>query len=229
MNPLVMLAIIGLPMISKMVSDKLQQRFATYSKEPMSLTGAEVAGQMLAEHGITDVQIVPTRGQLTDHYDPTKKTVALSEVVYGHANVAACAVAAHECGHAIQHATGYPMLGMRSKMVPLLKLSNVAMPIIGMGGAGFLVTQGAGWIAWVVLGIVALPTLFSLITLPVEFNASRRALTWMESANIAPGEKHAGAKDALWWAAMTYVVAAIGSIAQAFVYAAMIFGGRRRR
>ncbi len=229
MNPLVLLAIVGLPMVSKMVSGKLQQRFVMHSRQPMPMTGAEIAHQMLAEHGITDVQVVPTRGQLTDHYDPTPKTVALSEVVYGHANVAACAVAAHECGHAVQHATNYPMLGMRSKMVPLLKLSNVAMPIIGLGGAGLLASQGAGVIAWAVLGIIALPTLFSLVTLPVEFNASRRALNWMESANIAPGEKHAGAKDALWWAAMTYVVTAIGSIAQAFVFAAMIFGGRRRR
>ncbi len=228
MSLIVMAAIIGLPMISQMVSGTLQKRFAKFSREPMPMTGAEIAFQMLEEHGIKDVQIIPTKGQLTDHYNPTNKTVALSEVVYGHANVAACAVAAHECGHAIQHATGYPMLGMRSRMVPLLKLSNVAMPVLGMGGFAVLESIGSSTVSWIVLGVIALPTLFSLVTLPVEFNASNRALAWMEEANIAPGEKHSGAKNALWWAAMTYVVAAIGSIAQAFYWALRMFGGRRR-
>lgn len=229
MNALIMVAIIGLPMLSQMVSGTLQKRFAKFSREPMPMTGAEIAHQMLQEHGITDVQIIPTKGQLTDHYDPRNKTVALSEVVYGHANVAACAVAAHECGHAVQHATGYPLLGMRSKMVPFLKLSNMAMPVLGLGGFGVLAYIGSTTLCWAVLGIVALPMLFSLVTLPVEFNASNRALKWMEESNIAPSEKHGDAKNALWWAAMTYVVAAITSIAQVFIFARHLFGGQRRR
>lgn len=228
MNLIILAAVVGIPMLSQLASGTLQKRFAKYSREPMPMTGAEIAHQMLVEHGISDVQIIPTKGQLTDHYNPTNKTVALSEVVYGHANVAACAVAAHECGHAIQHATRYPLLGMRSKMVPLLKLSNVAMPVLGMGGFAVLETIGSSTLSWVVLGIIALPTLFSLITLPVEFDASRRALNWMEEKNVAPSDRHAGAKNALWWAAMTYVTAAIGSIAQAMFFIMRIFGNRRR-
>jgi len=229
MHPLILVALVGIPLISQMVSSTLRSRFSRYSQVPMPMTGAETAHQMLAEHGITDVQIIPTQGQLTDHYNPTNKTVALSEVVYSQANVAACAVAAHECGHAVQHATGYPFLGLRSKMVPLLKLSNFVMPVIGMGGGGILMSMGGGPVAYGLLGVIALPTLFSLITLPVEFNASRRALNWMDASNVAPGEKHEGAKNALWWAAMTYVVAAMGSIAQVFFFAVQLLGRGQRR
>ena len=227
MNPMILLLLIGIPMISQMVSSTLRRRFVRYSRDPMPMTGAQIAQQMLVENNVTDVQIIPTQGQLTDHYNPTNKTVALSEVVYGQANVAACAVAAHECGHAIQHATGYPMLGMRSKMVPLLKLSNFALPVLSIGGAGFFGLQNNPTIACLLLGVLALPTLFSLITLPVEFDASRRALKWMEASNVTPSEKHTGAKNALWWAAMTYVVAAIGSIGQVAYYAQILFGRRR--
>ena len=214
-------------MISQLVSGTLKKRFVKYSADPMPVTGAEIAQRMLVENNITDVEIIPTRGQLTDHYNPTNKTVALSEVVYSQANVAACAVAAHECGHAIQHATGYPLLGMRSKMVPLLNLSRFALPVLGIGGAGFFASQGGGIIAYALLGLLALPTLFSLITLPVEFDASRRALNWMDMSGITPPQHHEGARKALWWAAMTYVVAAIGSIGQLAYYAQMLL--RRRR
>lgn len=225
MNPMLLLLMIGLPLASQAVASMLRRRFVTYSADPMPLTGAEAAKRMLADFGIHDVQVVPTRGQLTDHYDPRTKTVALSEVVYSRANVAACAVAAHECGHAVQHATKYPMLGMRSAMVPMLKLSNTVLPIISIGGA--FLARSSPTIAYVFLGALALPALFSLVTLPVEFNASRRALNWMDQSQVAAGANYGGAKNALWWAAMTYVVAALGSVAQVLVYAQHFLGRRR--
>lgn len=227
MDPLILLLMLGFPLISKMVASQLRKRFVQHSGSPMPMTGAQIAQRMLQENSIHDVTVIPTRGELTDHYNPIDKTVALSEVVYNQANVAACAVAAHECGHAVQHATGYPLLTMRSKMVPLLRLSNMAMPIMAIGGAGIFASQGSNMIAYGLLGLLALPTLFSLITLPVEFNASRRALNWMEDSGVTGTQNHGAAKNALWWAAMTYVVAAIASIAQV-VYFARYFLGRRR-
>jgi Zn-dependent membrane protease YugP len=227
MSPLILMLMIGFPLISKMVAGQLRKRFVEHSRDPMPMTGAQIAQRMLQENNIHDVQIIPTKGELTDHYNPTNKTVALSEPVYSQANVAACAVAAHEVGHAIQHATNYPLLTMRSKMVPLLKLSNFAMPVMGIGGAGLFASQGSNVIAYGLLGLLALPTLFSLVTLPVEFNASRRALNWMEDTGIAAGDNHAGAKNALWWAAMTYVVAAIASIAQVAYFARHLLHRRR--
>lgn len=227
MNPLLILLLIACPLISQAVASTLRKRFVKYSADPMPLSGAETAKRMLAESNIHDVQVVPTRGELTDHYDPKTKTVALSEVVYSRANVAACAVAAHECGHAIQHATGYPFLGMRSAMVPLLRLSNAALPVISIGGAFLSGQSGNSTIAFAFLGLLALPALFSIVTLPVEFNASRRALNWMDSSQVAAGANYSGAKTALWWAAMTYVVAALGSIAQVLIYAQRFLGRRR--
>ena len=228
MDPLILLLLIGFPLASQAVASALRRRFVQHSREPMPMTGAEIAQRMLAENQIHDVQVIPTKGQLTDHYNPVNKTVALSEVVYSQANVAACAVAAHECGHALQDATGYPLLTLRTKMVPLLKLSNVALPVIAFGGAGMFATQGANVMAYGLLGLIALPALISLITLPVEFNASRRALNWMEDSGIVSAEKHSGAKNALWWAAMTYVIAALGSIAQVAYFAKYLLAGSRR-
>lgn len=228
MDPLFLVLMIGFPLLSQFVASTLRNKFVRYSAEPMPMTGAEIAHRMLLENNINDVQVVPTQGELTDHYDPQTKTVALSEVVYSRANVAACSVAAHECGHAVQHATGYPFLGMRSKMVPLLKLSNAALPIIGIGGASLFAYENSNVIAYALLGLLALPALFSLITLPVEFNASRRALKWMEASGIANNSNHSGARKALWWAAMTYVIAALGSVAQVAYYAQRFLGGRRR-
>ena len=228
MEPLILLLMFGIPLASQAVASTLRKRFVQHSREPMPMTGAEIARRMLAENHITDVQVIPTKGQLTDHYNPVNKTVALSEVVYSQANVAACAVAAHECGHAVQDATGYPLLTMRSKMVPLLRLSNVALPVIAFGGAGMFASQGANVMAYGLLGLIALPALFSLITLPVEFNASRRALNWMEESGIVSEQKHSGAKNALRWAAMTYVIAALGSIAQVAYFAKFLLGGKRR-
>ncbi len=228
MDPFLLLLMIGFPVASQAVASTLRRRFVRHSQDPMPMTGAEIAVRMLSENHIHDVQVIPTKGQLTDHYNPLNKTIALSEPVYSQANVAACAVAAHECGHAVQDATGYPMLTMRSKMVPLLKLSNVALPVIAFGGAGMFASEGTNVMAYGLLGLLALPTVFSLITLPVEFNASRRALNWMEDSGIVGQEKHSSARNALWWAAMTYVVAALGSIAQVAYFAKYLLGGNRR-
>ncbi len=227
MDPLMLLLLIGFPLASQAVASTLRRRFVIHSREPMPITCAAIARRMLFENRINDVQVIATKGQLTDHYNPETKTIALSEVVYSQANVAACAVAAHECGHAVQHATGYPLLTMRSKMVPLLKLSNIALPVIALGGAGTFATQGANLMAYGLLGLIALPAVFSLITLPVEFNASRRALIWMEGSGIVALEKHSSAQNALWWAAMTSVIAALGSIAQVVYFARHLLGGRR--
>lgn len=221
-----LVVLVGIPMLGQLVSQQMRRRFVEFSRDPMEYSGREIAEMMLQHRGINDVRVISTPGQLTDHYDPRNKTVNLSEAVYNQRNVAAAAVAAHECGHAVQHATRYPMLTMRSKMVPLLKLSNVAMPVIAFGGAGisaFLGQNGTALLCALALGA---PALFSLVTLPVEFNASRRALNWMEEVGLAAGEKYAGAKKALFWAAMTYVVSAISAIAQAFYFAKMIL--RRR-
>lgn len=226
-DPFFLLLLFGIPVISKLVSSQMRKRFVEFSSEPMPISGREAAMQMLFENGITDVRVISTAGQLTDHYDPRNKTVNLSQVVYDQSNVAAVAVATHEVGHAVQDSTGYPLLTMRSKLVPLLKLSNVALPVLAFGGAGISEVAGNHGMAILCLFALGLPALFSLVTLPVEFNASRRALNWMEDAGIAQGEHHAGAKKALFWAAMTYVVAALGAIIQA-LYFAKFFLGRGR-
>jgi uncharacterized protein len=193
----------------------------------MPLSGREAAIEMLRQHGINDVQVISIDGQLTDHYDPLRKTVNLSQVVYNERNVAAVAVATHECGHAVQHATGYPFLTMRSKMVPLLSISNMAIPIMAFGGAGFSQMAGQTGAALIFLIALGFPALFSMITLPVEFNASRRALVWMQEVGLAEGQQYNGARNALFWAAMTYVVAALGAILQALYFAQMFLGRRR--
>ena len=178
------------------------------------------------QNGITDVQVISTPGQLTDHYDPVKKTVNLSESVYAMNSVAAAAVAAHECGHAVQHQQAYVWLGMRSKMVPVVEFSSKMLNyvmILGLLGIGFMHNLTMLWV-WV--GLFAVTTLFSFITLPVEFDASRRALVWMESSEIASSIEHDRAKNALFWAAMTYVAAAIGSLAQLLYFLMMALGRR---
>ena len=219
--------IIGVSMlVSFLVSGTLKRRFNEYSQIPIRMTGAEVAEMMLRQNGINDVKVISVPGQLTDHYDPVKKTVNLSEPVYHMNSVAAAAVAAHECGHAVQHQQAYVWLGLRSKMVPAVQLSSNLLnylmwaSILGMG----LFHSSAMLWAWVVL--FGVTTLFAIVTLPVEFDASRRALVWMESSGIASSIEHNRAKNALFWAAMTYVAAAIGSIAQ-FLYFLMMALNRR--
>lgn len=229
-NPIFLLLVLGVPMISQFVASQMRARFVKFSQDPIQYSGAEIAAMMLQQHEIGDVQITATGGQLTDHYNPTNKTVNLSEVVCHERNIAAAAVAAHEVGHAVQHATGYPMLKMRSSLVPFLNVSNKIVPLAFMGGVGLITTlaQSSPLLKYGLIGLLGLPALFALVTLPVEFNASNRALAWMERTQLLVGEEHAKAKKALFWAAMTYVIAALGSVAQLLYYARFFMGGRRR-
>lgn len=212
--------------ISSLVGRKLQSKFKEYSQMGTSsgLSGKEVAEKMLADNGITDVQVISTAGQLTDHYNPAKKTVNLSEVVYNERNVAAAAVAAHEVGHAIQHATAYRWLGMRSKLVPAVNLSSKMMKWVLL--AGIMVVGTFPQLLFAGIVLFSVTTLFSLITLPVEFDASKRALAWLNGARITSPQEHVAAKDALKWAAMTYFVAFLASFGT-LLYYVMIYLNRR--
>lgn len=212
-------------LVSVLVSSTLKRRFAEYSQIPLRVTGAQVAEAMLRQHGITDVRVISTPGRLTDHYDPVSKTVNLSESVYAMNSVAAAAVAAHECGHAVQHQQAYQWLTLRSKMVPAVQFSSnllnwiMMMSIFGL----FFFGPMTLWIYVVLFGIT---TVFSMVTLPVEFDASRRALVWLESSGMAASMEHQKAKNALFWAAMTYVAAAVGSLAQLLYFLALALGRR---
>ena len=217
----------GLIMLfSWLVSRQLKKKFELYSKLQLNngMSGAEIAEKMLADHGITDVTVISTPGRLTDHYNPTDKTINLSEAVYNQRNAAAAAVAAHECGHAVQHASAYSWLELRSQLVPVVNIASNYVQWILIGGIFMMKT----FPSLLLIGIVifAATTLFSIVTLPVEYDASNRALAWLENKNMLTREEQAGAKDALKWAARTYVVAAIGSIAT-LLYYVMIYMNRR--
>jgi len=213
---------------SMAVSWTLKSKFKKYSEIGLrsGMSGREIAEMMLADHNITDVRVISTEGMLTDHYDPTNKTVNLSEGVYASHSAAAAAVAAHECGHAVQHATAYSMLKFRSAMVPALSVASRYMQWILL--AGIIMIQTTIVPLAVGVALFALTTLFSFITLPVEFDASRRALAWMDNRGVVTTQEHAMAKDSLKWAAMTYVVAALGSLATLLYYGSMLMGGGRR-
>ncbi len=211
--------------LSMLIQARLKNRFEKYQEVPTALTGAEVAQRMLQAHGIHDVKIVSIPGKLTDHYDPTTKTVNLSEDVYYGRSVAAAAVAAHECGHVVQHATGYAWLQMRSALVPVVSFSSNIVSWVLL--AGVLLINSFPSLIWIGIGLFALTTLFSFITLPVEINASARAVKWLERDGIVSYETKPMAVDALRWAAYTYVIAAIGSLATLLYYIA-IANGRRR-
>lgn len=216
--------------ISFLASTMLKRRFKQYSEIPLNLTGKQVAEKMLNDNGIHDVQVVSTPGALTDHYNPATKTVNLSDWVYAQANVAAAAVAAHECGHAVQHATAYNWLTMRSKLVPVVQFSSNIVQWIIMGGLAVLAFT-KGQVPWVLLlGIIlfAVTTLFTFITLPVEFDASARAVQWIDKAGIMPSQDLEKAKNALKWAASTYVIAALGSLVTLLYYISIFTGSRRR-
>ncbi len=213
---IIMIAVMVLSMI---VQNMLQSRFKKYSEVPLGITGAEVASRMLAAHGIRDVQIVSIPGKLTDHYDPTTKTVNLSEDVYFGRSVSAAAVAAHECGHVVQHATRYPSLQMRSALVPVVSFSNSIVSWVLLAGVIFIKSFPS--LLWIGIGLFAMTTLFSFITLPVEINASSRAVKWLETSGIVTYETKPMAVDALKWAAYTYVIAAIGSLATLLYYISM--------
>ncbi|MEZ5053303.1 MAG: zinc metallopeptidase [Chitinophagales bacterium] len=214
--------------ISWYVSNTLQRRFKEYSQMPIRLTGKEVAEKMLRDNGIFDVNVISVPGALTDHYNPLDKTVNLSDWVYAQANVAAAAVAAHECGHAVQHNTAYSWLTMRSKLVPVVQVSSQYVQWIILAGLGVLAFTKSPWILLIGIIMFAMTTLFSFITLPVEFDASARALKWLDSTQILVGEEHEKAKNALKWAASTYVVAALGSLVTLLYYLSIFLGARRR-
>ena len=214
--------------LSMFVRSRLKSKFKTYSKLQLrnGMSGAEIAEKMLSDHGIRDVKVVSVKGSLTDHYNPMKKTVNLSENVYNERNAAAAAVAAHECGHAVQHAQGYEWLKMRSLLVPVVSISsNLSMWVIIIGLGMFGGTQNYT-IASIGVAMFALGTLFSFITLPVEYDASNRALAWLRRKNMVDQQELVASKDALKWAARTYVVAAIGSLAT-LIYLALRVNQRR--
>jgi len=217
-------------LISSFVSNKLKSKFKHYSNISLrnGMSGKEIAEKMLADHGVTDVEVVSTAGSLTDHYNPQNKTVNLSETVYNQRNAAAAAVAAHEVGHAVQHAQVYSWLKMRSAIVPAVGISSKMSNIVIMVGLALSAGGTALGNGIFLLGIAlfAVTTLFTFITLPVEYDASNRALAWLENKNMVTREEHAGAKDALKWAARTYLVAAIGSLAT-LLYFISIFLNRR--
>lgn len=212
------LLIIAIGLVGLIVQMRLQSVFKKYSREPFpgGFTGKDVAEKMLYDHGIYDVKVVSTRGHLTDHYNPTTRTVNLSESVYGSASIAAAAVAAHECGHAVQHAQGYAPLRLRSALVPIIQFSsNISTWVIIIG---ILVINTIPAIFWVGIATIAASALFSIVTLPVEYNASERALAWLEGGRVLSPEQMRGATVSLRWAARTYLVAALSAIATLLYY-----------
>ena len=222
--------LIGLiTLVSWLVSSTLKSKFKKYSKTQLrnGLSGAEIAEKMLADHGISDVKVVSVSGRLTDHYNPKDRTVNLSEAVYHQRNAAAAAVSAHECGHAVQHAQAYSWLQTRSTLVPIVNVSSsLSMWVIFVGLIlGFGAGLGLGfWIAVLGFGLMAIATVFSFVTLPVEYDASNRALAWLKNKNMVSREEYKDAEDALKWAARTYLVAAVGSLATLLYWALQIFG-----
>lgn len=226
----ILIGIIAL--VSWAVSARLKSKFEQYSKVALrnGMSGAEIAEKMLADHGIRDVRVISTPGRLTDHYNPADKTVNLSEAVYNERNAAAAAVAAHECGHAVQHATAYEWLKMRSTLVPVVNVSSGMSQWLIIGGLILGAAAGVGfgyYVAIAGLVLMSIATLFSFITLPVEYDASNRALAWLKNKNMLSQQEYAGAEDALKWAARTYLVAAIGALASLLYWALQVFGGSR--
>lgn len=222
--------LIGLiAIVSMSVSSQLKRKFKKYSEVQLrnGMSGAEIAEKMLADHGIYDVKVISTPGRLTDHYNPLDKTVNLSEAVYSQRNAAAAAVAAHECGHAVQHAQAYSWLQMRSKMVPVVQVASGLSQWVIMGGLILSATTALGS-GLMLLGILlyGIVTVFTLVTLPVEYDASNRALAWLERKHMVSQEEFAGAKDALKWAARTYLVAAIGALATLAYFVLRFLGSR---
>ena len=224
------LIIIVFGLVSSMVSSRLKKKFKQYSKVMLrnGLSGKEIAEQMLIDHGIRDVKVVSTPGMLTDHYNPRTKTVNLSEGVYSQRNASAAAVAAHECGHAVQHNIGYEWLSMRSTLVPVVNVASSFSMWVIFGG--LILGQSTAFgqtIALIGVGLFGMGTLFSFITLPVEYDASNRAIDWLKRKNIVSQQELAGAEDALKWAARTYVVAAIGSLATLLYFLFRVMGNSR--
>ena len=218
-------------LVSWLVSNKLKSKFKKYSQIHLKngMSGREIAEKMLADNGIRDVEVISVKGQLTDHYNPKNKTVNLSESVYDQRNAAAAAVAAHECGHAVQHAQAYSALKLRSALVPVVSVTSGMSQWLVIGGLILGAAAGAGfgyYIAVAGLVFMGFATLFSFITLPVEYDASNRALAWLKGKNMLTPEEYKGSEDALKWAARTYLVAAIGALASLLYWGMQVFGGR---
>lgn len=228
--------IIGISMlVSWLVSSRLKSKFEYYSQVHLrnGMSGKEVAEKMLRDNNINDVKVISVPGQLTDHYNPADKTVNLSEGVYMQRNAAAAAVAAHECGHAVQHAVGYSMLQLRSKLVPMVNISSRLMQFVLIGGIMLMVAtrsienpNGNTTVLAIGVAMFAMTTLFAFVTLPVEYDASNRAMKWLKDTGTVTAEEYVGVKDSLTWAARTYVVAALGSLAQLLYWASMLMGRR---
>ncbi|MBE4950711.1 MULTISPECIES: zinc metallopeptidase [Chryseobacterium] len=229
--------IIGISMlVSWWVSSRLKSKFEYYSNVHLrnGLSGKEVAEKMLRDNGINDVQVISVPGQLTDHYNPADKTVNLSEGVYMQRNAAAAAVAAHECGHAVQHAVGYSMLNLRSKLVPIVNISSNLMQFVLIAGIAVMAASrtienpnGNTTVLAIGVAMFAVTTLFAFVTLPVEYDASNRAMKWLKDTGTVTAEEFVGVQDSLKWAARTYVVAALGSLAQLLYWGSLLLGGRR--
>jgi len=225
----ILIGIIAL--VSWIVSARLKSKFEHYSKVQLrnGMSGAEIAQKMLEDNGIYDVKVISTPGRLTDHYNPVDKTVNLSEAVYNQRNAAAAAVAAHEVGHAVQHATAYEWLTMRSKLVPVVSVSSGMSQWLVIGGLILGAASGSSlgfYVAVIGLVMMALATVFSFVTLPVEYDASNRALAWLKNKNMVSQQEYVGAEDALKWAARTYLVAAIGALASLIYWAVQVFASR---
>lgn len=227
---LLILIVVVFAIAGFVVSRKLKSKFRKYSQVTLhaNLSGAEIAKLMLADNNITDVQVLAVEGQLTDHYNPANKTVNLSPDVYYGRNAAAAAVASHECGHAVQHATAYAWLNLRSALVPIQNASSKILNIVLIASllGGFALGLPNEWVGYIVVGAYSMMTLFTLVTLPVEFDASNRALAWVKTRNIVTPDEYAMSKDSLKWAAMTYVVAALASLATLAYYIFVFFGSR---
>ncbi|AZA79305.1 zinc metallopeptidase [Chryseobacterium sp. G0186] len=229
--------IIGISMlVSWWVSSRLKSKFEYYSNVHLrnGLSGKEVAEKMLRDNGINDVQVISVPGQLTDHYNPADKTVNLSEGVYMQRNAASAAVAAHECGHAVQHARGYSMLNLRSKLVPIVNISSNLMQFVLIAGIAVMAASrtienpnGNTTVLAIGVAMFAVTTLFAFVTLPVEYDASNRAMKWLKDTGTVTAEEFVGVQDSLKWAARTYVVAALGSLAQLLYWGSLLLGGRR--
>ncbi|QTD39051.1 zinc metallopeptidase [Polaribacter batillariae] len=222
----------AISLVSWLVSNQLKSKFKKYSKIQLrnGMSGAEIASKMLADNGIFDVKVISTPGRLTDHYNPKDKTVNLSEAVYNQRNAVAAAVAAHEVGHAVQHAKAYSYLTMRSQLVPIVSITSKFSQWLVIGGLILGAASGkvgvGFYIAIAGLVFMGLATLFSFITLPVEYDASNRALAWLQNKNMVTREEYAGSKDALKWAARTYLVAALGSLAMLLYWGLQVLGNR---
>jgi hypothetical protein len=229
MTPEIMLVSILFVGISLVVSMVLKSKFSKYSKILLAngMTGKQIAERMLRENGIYDVQVISSQGFLSDHYNPANKTVNLSPEVYNGTSISAAAVAAHECGHAVQHAAAYSWLMMRSRLVPVVQLTSNLVNIVLLIGV-IMAASGNTTLLLIGIAMMAVTVLFTLITLPVEFDASRRALAWLNSTNVTNAAEYPKAKDALKWAAMTYVVAALAAVVTLFQYIMVYLGSRDR-